>query len=302
MSHIAIRKLFPLLALLMAFVSLIIISPIVSEASGPETGRFVYDDAGLLTETEVLDLEEMCTTYGTQAGIEVYILTHDDPSAPYVETYIENFEDQLPVGDRVYIALDMEERDVFMEGYGKAETYIHSKRISEIIDKITPDLSDGDYYDAFATYIQMSADYMSDDSELNYDHNYTADTPQSSNPNASNYDPTWPSESNTSDSQLPGFLSNIWIQLLIAVIIGASTVAIMAYNSGGRMTVSGYSYMDQNHSGLIGRRDDYIRTTVTRVRKPENNNNAGRGGFNAGGFRGGISGGGRSHSSGGGKF
>lgn len=301
MSNLDPKKLFPILAFLFAFASLFIVSPIVAAASEPETGRFVYDDAGLLSENEVLDLEDECTSYGTGAGIEIYILTHDDASAPYVETYIENFEDQLPAGDRVYIALDMQERDVFIEGYGKAETYIHSKRISEIIDKITPSLSDGNYFDAFSTYIQMSADYMSDDSELNYDHDYTAGTPQSSDPNAANYDPTWPSD-NSSDSQLPSFLSNIWIQLLIAVVIGASTVGIMAFNSGGRMTVTGYNYMDQSHSGLIGRRDDYIRTTVTRVRKPENNNNGGRGGFNAGGFRGGVSAGGRSHSSGGGKF
>jgi uncharacterized protein len=75
----------------------------------------------------------------------------------------------------------------------------------------------------------------------------------------------------------------------------------MAFNSGGRMTAGSSNYMEQNNSGLIGRRDDYIRTQVTRVRKPQNNNSGG-GGFNAGGFRGGMSGGGRSHSSGGGKF
>lgn len=298
MTNTDLRKLFPLLAVLFAFVSLLIISPIVAAASEPETGRFVYDDANLLSDSEISDLEELCTTYGEPAGLEIYILTHDDPSAPYVETYIENFEDQLPVGDRVYIALDMQERDVFMEGYGKAETYIHSKRIAEIIDKITPDLSEGNYYDAFETYIKMSADYMSDDSELNYDHDYTASKPQSSDPNAANYDATWPSES----KQAPGPLSNIWVQLLISVAIGAITVGVMAYNSGGKMTVSGNNYMDQNHSGLIGRRDDYVRTTVTRVRKPENNNNSGKGGFNSGGFRGGVSSGGRSHSSGGGKF
>lgn len=67
------------------------------------------------------------------------------------------------------------------------------------------------------------------------------------------------------------------------------------------MTAGSANYIEQNNSGLIGRRDDYVRTQVTRVRKPQNNSNNG-GGFNAGGFRGGVSGGGRSHSSGGGKF
>ncbi len=148
----------------------------------------------------------------------------------------------------------------------------------------------------------MSADYMSDDSELNYDHDYTAGKPQSSDPNAAYYDETWPEDDNSTMNEVSSILNNVFVQLLIAIVIGAVTVVIMAYNSGGRMTAGGSNYIDPNHSGLIGRRDDYIRTTVTRIRKPQDNNTGGRGGFNAGGFRGGMSGGGRSHSSGGGKF
>jgi uncharacterized protein len=142
---------------------------------------------------------------------------------------------------------------------------------------------------------------MSDNSELNYDHDYTASSPQSSDPNAPNYDETWPADYNTYDSRIENILTNVWFQILAAIIIGIIAVVIMAYNSGGRMTAGGNTYMDSNNSGLIGRRDDYIRTQVTRVRRPQNNNNGG-GGFNAGGFRGGTSGGGRSHSSSGGKF
>ncbi|HHV13293.1 MAG TPA: hypothetical protein GXX75_23760 [Clostridiales bacterium] len=268
-----------------------------------DTYQHVYDEAGLLSTDEIADLEELCKSYGDDAGLEIMILTHNDSAAPYAEDYIEDFEDQLPVGDRVYILVDMYNRVVFMEGYGKAETYIHSKRIDSIIDEITPDLSGGNYYNAFVTYIERSAAYMSDDSELNYDHDYTADTPQSNNPGAPNYDETWPSDYNSSASKAANILSNVWIQLLAAVIIAGITVAVMAYNSGGKMTAGAGNYVDQSHSGLIGRRDDYIRTTVTRVRKPQNNNNNhGGGGFNSSGFRGGVSSGGRSHSSGGGRF
>ena len=44
----------------------------------------------------------MCHDYGEKAGIEIYILTHNDKNATYPEKYIEDFEDQLPVEDRVY--------------------------------------------------------------------------------------------------------------------------------------------------------------------------------------------------------
>lgn len=268
-------------------------------AASLDQEQHVYDEAGLLSSSEIEELEGLCIKYGEKAGIEIIILTHDDSSAPYAETYIENFEDKLPVGDRVYLLVDMYNRDVFMEGYGKAETYIHSKRIDVILDEIVPELSDGNFYNAFVTYIEKSAAYMEDDSELNYDHDYTVGRPQSKDPNAAYYDETWSEEYNTAENPL----SSVWLQLIISFIIGAVVVGIMAYNSGGRMTTGADSYIDSTKSGLIGRQDMYLRTHVTKVRKPQNNNTSGgSGGFNAGGFRGGTSSGGRSHSSGGRKF
>lgn len=304
MKQIFLFKSIPMLALLLLMATLISLTTMkayAAEAEKSEINQHVFDEAGLLSTAEAEDLEQMCIDYGTEAGIDIMILTHDNPNAVYAEDYIEDFEDKLPVGNRVYLLIDMKERVVFMEGYGTAETYIHSKRIDTIIEEITPDLSNGNYYDACTAYIKSSAAYMSDDSELNYDHDYTAGTPQSSDPNAPNYDETWPSDRNSGSSDLIDFLSNIWVQLIAAVTIGIITVSIMAYNSGGRMTAGSSNYIESNNSGLIGRRDDYVRTQVTRVRKPQNNNSSG-GGFNAGGFRGGSSGGGRSHSSGGGHF
>ncbi len=291
-----------LLGSLYLCLTIFFIGAIPVSAQTDQSYQHVYDKADLLSTSELNDLEDLCITYGDAAGIEIMILTHDNSSAPYIENYIEDFEDGLPAGDRVYLGMDMVERDVFIEGFGSAETYIHSKRISTIINKITPDLSDGNYYDAFATYIKMAADYMSDDSELNYDHDYTAGTPQSNDPDAPNYDATWPSDRNSTKSQILETMENPLVLLGISLLVGAITVAIMAYNSSGRMTAGGNNYIDQNNSGLIGRRDIYLRTTVTRVRKPQDNQNNRGGGFNAGGFRGGVSGGGRSHSSGGGKF
>jgi uncharacterized protein len=302
MKNLILFKPLPMLVLLLLMASVISFTTVKTYAAEAESNQHVYDEAGLLSTSEVEDLEQMCIDYGNEAGIEIMILTHDDPNAVYAEDYIENFEDQLPVGDRVYLLIDMNERVVFMEGYGTAETYIHSKRIDTIIDEITPDLSSGNYYKACAAYIKRSATYMSDDSELNYDHDYTAGTPQSSDPNAPYYDETWPSERNTESTGFIDLISNVWVQLIVSVIIGIITVSVMAYNSGGRMTVGSSNYMESNNSGLIGRRDDYIRTQVTRVRKPQNNNSSHGSGFNSGGFRGGVSGGGRSHSSGGGRF
>lgn len=304
MKHILFLKALPLLALLFFIGAIISASTLRAYAAEEDDYQHVFDKAGLLSTSEADEIEKLCIDYGTDAGIEIMVLTHNDANAIYAEDYIEDFEDQLPAGDRVYLLVDMHNRDVFIEGYGTAETYIHSKRIGVIIDKITPYLSDGDYYTAFTLYIKEAAAYMKDDSELNYDHDYSAGKPQSSNPNAPDYDETWPANYNNSTADTAkSILANIWVQLAAAIVVGIVTVSVMAYNSGGRMTAGSNTYMDGGGSGLIGRRDDYIRTQVTRVRRPKNNTNGhAGGGFNAGGFRGGVSMGGRSHSSGGGKF
>lgn len=302
-------KTFRLLLMLLLVLSAIIFPTMILPESlayasaSLEEIQYVYDKAGLLSTSEIEELEEMCTEYGEEAGIEIILLTHEDSSAPYAERYIEEFEMQFPVGDRVYALIDMNERIIFMAGYGLAETYIHSKRIDVILDEMYPYVADGEYYDAFAISIKRSAEYMSDDSELNYDHDYSANTPQTNDPGGAYYDETWPTEYNTYEDSTARFLKNPFVQLIAAIIIGAISVAIMAYNSGGKMTAGSSTYMDPNHSGLIGRRDNYIRTSVTKVRRPETNNTGGRsgGGFNSGGFRGGSFGG-RSHSSGGRKF
>ncbi|HWT73386.1 MAG TPA: TPM domain-containing protein [Mobilitalea sp.] len=282
------KKLLSFLALLCLIMSVIILparSVLASETS--DTYQHIYDNAELLSTSKLTDMEEMCVSYGNEAGINIFILTHNDSSAVDGEKYIENFYDTSLYGtynDSVILLIDMHNRQVVLEAYGNAENYIPSSRGDVIIKEITPYLTDTDYATAFELYIKDSAAYMKETAIPNTSGNYTKEDQYGNYVNTS------------SGSSEPSILTNLWLQLGVAVAVGAITVAIMAYNSGGRMTVGGNTYMDQNHSGLIGRRDDYLRTTVTRVRKPQNNNNSG------GGFSGGVSAGGNSHSTSRGSF
>jgi len=275
---------FSLIAILL--ISAIMLFLPLTLAAASETAvsnQHIYDNAELLSTFDREALEEMSEEYGNSAGVEIMILTHNDSSAVGAERYIEDFEDKMPLGDRVYFLYDVANGEIFIEGYGLAETYIHSNRINSILDEMEPLIRTENYYDAFAAYIKLSSSYMKDDSEINTDHVYTYDSPSST-------------------SSTDNILTNIWFQLLASLIVGGIVVGIMAYNSSGRMSAGGSTYMDQSNSGLIGRRDDYVRTIVTRVRKPQQTNNRPGGGFNAGGFGGGMSAGGRSHSSGGRKL
>ena len=280
-------KTLPFLLCLYLPVMAFLLFPAQAKATETEdTFPRIYDDAGLLSTSELAELEELCITNGEDAQIGIFILTHNDAAAVDGEVYIEDFYDsflydQFP--DSAILLVDMANREVVFEGYGSAETYLHSKRGDVIIEKIKPYLSDGDYVSAFKVYIEKANAYMKDTSAPNYSRDYTP-APENG------------SEASSEQSSAASVLTNIWFQLVAAIVIGAVTVIIMAYNSGGKMTTGGNTYLDQSRSGLIGRRDDYIRTTVTRVRKPQNNNNSG------GGFHGGVSAGGHSHSTSRGSF
>lgn len=273
-----------------------------------ESGRRIYDEAGLLTEAETKELESLSEEYGKKAGIEIFVLTHNDKNSTYPEKYIEDFEDRLPVADRVYFLYDVYRGEIFMEGYGLAETYINSKRIDEIFDLVEDDLRNGSYFDAFKLYILQSASYIEDDSVLNSDHDYVYDnTPEGfDSGNEYSYDDYDYEKYYRAERLKDNILLNVWFQLIISLIIGATAVAVMAYNSGGKMTVGANDYLDRSRPGLIGKRDHYIRSTITKTRRPSSDSGSGgvrkSGGFNSSGFRGGVSSGGRSHSSGGRKL
>jgi len=281
---------------LLCIVTIVLFGKSVITDAGEKSEAYphVYDNAGLLSTEEAKELEEMCITYGKEAGIEILILTHDDPNAKEPEVYLEDFNDTLPEADRILLLVDMQERFLWMQGYGLAETYIHSQRIDAIYEEIKEIMADGNYFEAFETYIKRAADYMKDDTTLNWDHDYSVSTPKSGD----EYYDTYNQGSNETDN----WIITWWFQLIVSLIIGGIAVGIMAYHSGGKMTAGSNTYLDHDQSGLIGRRDQYLHTRVTRVRKPKDNNTSNRSGFNSGGFRGGVSSKGRSHSSGGGRF
>lgn len=270
----------------------------------PIDGKRVYDDAGILTDSEIEKLEANIKKNEETSGIEIYILIHDDKKSTYPERYIEDFKDQLPVGDHVHFLYDIYRGEIFIKGYGLAETYIHSKRIDKILDNMVGDLKSKNYVTAFNTYISMSSKYMADDSEINTDYNYIYDNPPDGfDPdNEYSYD-DYDYDSYYKNERLDdNIFFNFGIQILISIGIGVIVVGVMLYNSGGKMTVGGNDYLDRRRQCLIGKRDQYIRTSVTKTRKPTQSSSSSSGGFNSGGFRGGSSSGGRSHSSGGRKL
>lgn len=76
---------------------------------------------------------------------------------------------------------------------------------------------------------------------------------------------------------LNNILFNLRFQIAASLGIAGIAVGIMAYSSDGRTTVDAGTYQDSGSTRIIDRRDIYLRTSVTKRRKPSNNNSS-RGG------------------------
>lgn len=253
------------LAWMAALILLVItlVSPWIpmSVVSAADSKNLIYDEANLLNEQEKSELNALANEYGAERQTDFVILTTNNTENQDVQLLTEDFYDEHALGydkahgNAVILTLDMYNRDVYLAGFSKAEDDLDSGRLDKIRNKITPDLTEGNYRLAFEKYINLSYKYMGYMPGVNPDN----------------------------------ILFNIWFQLIASVAIGGVVVGIMTYRSGGRVTVNRATYEDSSTSSVIDRQDRYIRTTVTKRKIEKNNNNGGGGGGGGGTSRGGHS-------------
>ncbi|MGN7359800.1 TPM domain-containing protein [Paenibacillus sp. SAF-054] len=235
-------------------------------AHAANDNQLIYDEAGLLSQEDRSELNAMAHEYGAKRETDIIIFTSDNPEGRDVQEMTEEFYDEQAPGydkahgNAVILTLDLYHRDIYLAGFYKAEQYLDDARLDKIRSKITPDLSEGDYRLAFGKYIKTTYKYMGYKPGVNPDN----------------------------------ILFNIWFQIGAAAAIAGIIVGIMAFRSGGRVTVSGRTYEDSGTSGVLDHQDRYIRTTTTK-RKIEKNTGSGSGG-------GGTTKGGHSHSGSRGSF
>ncbi|MCM3041550.1 TPM domain-containing protein [Paenibacillus motobuensis] len=246
-------------------------SPVPFATAAVETKKLIYDKANLLTEEEYLELNKLANELGAKRDTDIMLITTNNDQNLDVVAITQNFYDNQapgydkPHGNTVLLTLDMRNREVYIAGFYNAKQYLGDDRVDKIRGKISSDLSAGNYKQAFEEYIQSSYEYMGIKPGVNPDN----------------------------------ILFNIWFQLGGALAIGAIVVGIMAARTGGRVTVSRRTYEDGSTSGIVGKEDRYIRTTVT---KQKIEKSSGSSSSSGGGGGGGITGGGHSHSGSRGSF
>ncbi len=130
----------------------------------------LYDGASLLTTAEKNSLQTRLNSVSEQYQVEIVIATVDTVGNMSVDTYVEYFYDQNGYGfgadrDGVLLLVAMQEREYRILSNGLGAKAISPDDIDDISDAIVSDLSDGDYADAFRTFIDQCAYQI--DGEIN---------------------------------------------------------------------------------------------------------------------------------------
>ena len=234
----------------------------------------VVDFADLLTDQEESSLEEIARSLYATYNMDVVILTVDSLGGKSPRSYAEEFYDGNQygadeAGSGVILLLAMETREWYISTCGNAVSAIPDHRVDDLFDVMADDLSAGNYYGGFRSYLNALPGYFrSGNSSGNSNHN-----------------------TGSSDSIMS---QQILISLAVGLACGGIGLLILRGMMNSKHAQSGATdYLNRGSYDLRVQRDMFLYSHITKTPRPKDNggSSAGRSG-----------GGGRSHGGGGGRF
>ena len=265
--------------ILSIFLCLLLVLPLANGASANDVK--VIDDAGLFTAGEAAALERKAEALVDTYDMDVVILTVWSLDGKSAEAYADDYFDYNGYGigtkhSGVLFLLSMEYRDWHMSTCGDAINALTDYGIEQVFSEMADDLSNGNYYDAFDTYLDTLPTYFDA---------YASGSPIDINDGPTVLDILWT------------IVKNLFFGAIVALVV----VLVMRGMMNTAKAQSGAaSYLKDGTYDLHLQRDIFLYSQVTKRRKPENNSSSG--GHSGGGSSTHTSSSGRSHGGGGGKF
>lgn len=234
----------------------------------------VYDYTNSLSDEQEQELEDLVEKYYNKSNYNFLIVITDTLSeysydssgnsdtdcelysVAFYESFQETYEQKYP--NCAILAIDIKNRYAYVSGFGELKTQLDDNRCDLVFKKITPQLKRDKWFAACKKYVHQAYNY-----------------------------------SKFKEGIDPGnIFYNTFLQLGIALVIGGVVIAVLIINSGGKMTVSAMTYLDENNSRVVAQHDHYVRTSTHRTKRSSSSSS---GGSSSGG-------GGSSHSGSGGHF
>lgn len=125
----------------------------------------VMDTYELFKPEATAELEQKAQDASAGHGVNVYLLTVSDIGGQNVREFAKDWYRNYDLGygegkSGILFLIALDSRDYVTITYGGGVTAFTDYRIAQIEDKIVPMLSDGTYYKASDTYIEMCADTL----------------------------------------------------------------------------------------------------------------------------------------------
>ncbi len=214
----------------------------------------ISDNAHTLTAEETEQIRSDCDSILEHHNTSVYILTSDSIGAKDdYEGYMEQVGNDAKSPQNLvllFISTKNNEHIYQIYGYGTAETQLNHERCNKVMDHMQRKMKKGNYYDALNTFCNEVDTYLG------------------------------------RDPKLDSFLFQSIPQLIFSLVISLFIILPMVRKTAGKNATTARTYIDTNHSRLLGRIDHFRYISVHRAKKTNTNNQKGGGS------------GGRSHSSG----
>ncbi len=250
-----------------------------AELIDPELPR-VVDKADLLSDSEEQALSDKIDDIISKYDFDVVILTESGIGGKSPMKFADDYYDYEGYGansggDGVLFLIDMEFRDWWISTKGYGITVFTDYGIDKIEDIVIPDLSDGEYYDAFETFLSTTEEYIrAADSGKPYD-----------------VDNTY----NTSADRTRLILFSVAVGLGIGLVV--ALIVVLVFKSQLKSVKFEYAareYEVKNSFNVTRSHDVFLYRNVTKRRKPESNGGGGSSTHRSSS--------GSSHGGGGGKF
>ena len=255
-----------------------------------DSGRYVVDDAGLLSSEEAASLEDAAAALSASYGIDVVILTVDSLGSSGAQDYADNYYDNNGYGeDGILFLLAMEEREWYISTCGSMIYALTDYGIQQVGEQVLPYLSYSYWYEGFCCYLESLPYYLdayADGKPVDGYADYSGDYYHGEQEEVIYY----PEEEE----------SNLPMALLIGLATGGVSLGIMRSSMNTKRPQRSASvYLKDGSWRLSVDRDIFLYSQVSKTRRQNNSSGGGRPGGGSSVHR---SSGGRSHGGGGGRF
>lgn len=269
------------------FALLLVLSCLWASAALADGDR-VFDRAELFTASEVQELEQEIQAFQEETGMDFVIVTSNESHKGSAQQIADAFYEQGGFGldeekSGILYYIDMDDRYHYLSTTGAMIDYMTDARIENAIDEVTRYLSAGAYAQGASQMISIVRQYV------------RAGIPEGQY----RYDVV------TGQRLTARHKALTKNEIILALVIGFAVCLIYVACVRSRYSLKGstyhYSYQDNGSMKLTDQEDTYLRTTTTRVRKPDPPESTGsHGGGGGSGVH--TSSSGTSHGGGGGHF